>query len=887
MVTHFYQLLTVLGGSVGGMASYAQFTCTSATRDLLGAVGVAPSHPAVLRTIKHCTAALKQVTADHSAPAATTAAVSQKTPSAESAIASIQTALLDVLSSVFGGSDASTQGVPPHVAELWQEAGSAQAVFVNALTTVLGSAVDTLTAGVTLARGNMDTNGDAALAQRIAAAQPASNTAEQALTVPGGADPAAPAVTVLLAVHLPTQLIATAILRLCMASPACIAVSVARCLEAAMQPAAIAAQTRQLLGQLAKHPFGKATHESVQDAVRAVKQGAGGAMVWDSVLRGGGVCNARQEDTAERLLDEVALMLQKCASYFRTITGTCSELDAQADSVLQGVLSSFGTPGTQRSVSRQVTAQGSVRGASAMLEGVGELAALYTQLEEGALRRGMAKAMALQEITQYPPVVLSTLDDMGFVVKRLMGRATATGNADAVCAMLHLTAELLVPQQSGTAPCGLLYPPVAAAMDAEKGGEGGTESASWGSQAAAVLASVQDVPLWSIGGVAAAALASDLTAASLPTSASADQVLQLLSSAWSLRQELQVAMRTNNASGTGTATSAMKLPLRSPHFASPGVSRGAAAPPVATDSRPTAPSTPRRGTSNNAFTTPVKGSEPEGGVLTGEGGLQFPASAIAASNALNTVFQAAAVAADLLGSITSELQETFVGLEGPPPAGVPPSAVAEGAKAGAALEQVQEAAAALQGCMDSAVDALFAGLSPRFRGAMTVMEGRNSILRYDGAGGDMGGYDVFHGEFLGALDNIVMPFHALLEPSANSVFLQRVCSYVSRQVSAHCRRKQFTQRGALQFDGHVRALCEFFEERGVWQARHLASALQAQAAILLCDSRSEGEAVWAQAQQAALVDGEGGEGGVDVPQWATEGPSFCDAVLKLRLDWGA
>ncbi len=886
-VTYFYQLLTVLGGSVDGMSSYAQFTCTSATRDLLGALGVPASHPAVLRTIKHCTAALKSApTGSSSADQEANSAPGRPAPSAESVVLSIQGALFDVLQGVFDPpSDASSQSVPPHIVQLWQEAGSSQAVFVNALACSLGRAVQALTDGVQLARGNMEAQGDAALAKRIAADQAHSSQSGSALTVRGALDPASPAITVLLAVHLPAQLAAAALLRMFMASRTCVAASIARGLEAALPPAAIAAQVRRQLGPLVKHPSGKAIEGDLQDALRAAEGGASGSMVWDALLRGGGVCNARQEDTSERVLDEVALVLQKCASYFRTVAGTCAELDTQAETVLGGVLRSLRGGQGGPELQREVTAQGSVRGASALLECVGELAALYTQLEEGSLRRGMAKSIALQEITQYPPVLLSTLDDMGFVVKRVMSRATATGNADVVCAMLHLTAELLVVGSSTpTTPCGLLFPPVAAALAAEdgEGVDALSESASWGSQAAAVLAAPRNVPMWGIGAVAANALRHDISAAALPTSASTSKVLDLVTCAWSLKRELQQAVQEGG--GGGVATSAMKLPLRSPQFTSPPRAR---APPPAQGAEPEsiAPSTPRRGAAAASFTTPSKAQEGAGGVLYEEGGLQFPASAIAAANALNTVFQAADVAQDLLGSISADLDGTFVGLRGDPPPHAPAAAAAEGAKAGAALEQLQEATKALRQCVDAAVDALFAGLSPRFRGAMTVMEGKNAILRYDEQGGDMGGYDVFHGEFLGALENIVGPYHALIEPSACEVFLGRVCSYVCRQVSAHCRRKRFTQRGALQFDGHVRALCEFFEERGVWRARHLASALQTQAAMLLCDSRSEAEEVWAAAQQAAL--GESGPDGnaSDVPPWAAEGPPFCEAILKLRSDW--
>ena len=463
----------------------------------------------------------------------------------------------------------------------------------------------------------------------------------------------------------------------------------------------------------------------------------------------------------------------------------------------------------------------------------------------------------------------------------------ATGNADAVCAFLHaVTAQLTRGEEEAT-PALLMYPSVRAASLGDAEGGSAAASDTWGSTAATLLGEPEAVPDHSIGAVLRGKLQQDITAASKPPGAPLDQVLPLVTSL-AVKREVRQAV-AGDGPAAAAASSAVKLHMRSPGMRSPGTPRasGRGGSSAAT---PRAPTTPKRvgaaGPPGVVFATPTRGGG-GGGVGAAEGTAgSHPAVAIAAAAGLNTLQQALELCDSFVRDLAAELGSVFMDVAQPAAASAPPDAVAEGHKVAAALSELQEAQGEVRALRDVGVTRLFKGLSPRLRGAMTVMEGKHAILRYDGQAPSTipAGYDVFGAEFLGVLDGILAPYVELLAPGVAALLLTRAAKYTCRLASSHLRKKAFTLQGALALDRHVRALGSFFEERGVWTAGELVEGVEVQAAMLLADTPAAAVDVWQRRLRSALRQG---GSSASHAGWVEEGLAFPRAILALRVEWGA
>lgn len=104
-------------------------------------------------------------------------------------------------------------------------------------------------------------------------------------------------------------------------------------------------------------------------------------------------------------------------------------------------------------------------------------------------------------------------------------------------------------------------------------------------------------------------------------------------------------------------------------------------------------------------------------------------------------------------------------------------------KLGIAIEQIESSLQGVSDALTEVISRLCALLTPRLRGAMTVMEGKHSLLQYDFTEENARlNYDVFSNEFLTALDRIMSGFLRTLDEDSRHLFVLRIASYVSKQV---------------------------------------------------------------------------------------------------------
>ena len=366
-VKRLYQLMSMLGGSSRCMAAYAQYTCATVTRDMLEAV-CAADDAAVQVTVQHCMATMA-------------AAVGQEGQPSAPAAPEVETALRTALHrSVQAGIAAESQDATA----VWIEPVSGQVQFVNAIALVFSHAVRHLHAALDLAKADLEVSGDPAYARRLLAAQPHGRWDPSAVLVPPDVDPSTPTLQIMLAVHLPAQLVVAAILRMLLSGRGAVGVYTARLLEMGTPLGAIAPQVTQLLGP--PHPSTDALRQEVQ----AAGQASTGAAAWSSVLRGTPhTPSGRTEDSVEAVLDEMALVLQKCTSYFRTLSQEAHAADQAAEAAVSSVVASAGLPSA--TLRRSASAARQARQAGDLLGACGEVAVVFTVVQGGVISRGVSK----------------------------------------------------------------------------------------------------------------------------------------------------------------------------------------------------------------------------------------------------------------------------------------------------------------------------------------------------------------------------------------------------------------------------------------------------------------------------------------------------------------
>lgn len=170
---------------------------------------------------------------------------------------------------------------------------------------------------------------------------------------------------------------------------------------------------------------------------------------------------------------------------------------------------------------------------------------------------------------------------------------------------------------------------------------------------------------------------------------------------------------------------------------------------------------------------------------------------------------------------------------------------------------ISDLASALRRVQDAGITTLVARLTPRLRSALNVFEGTSSLIQYelteDGfAAAAEGGLNAFSSEFLPVLASILAPFQFSLTPLLAGAVVTKVGTYVSRQLEPRLKRKRFSQLGGIQFDADMRALVSFFALRSSRRIRERFARLTAMAQLLSLESPAE---------VAEYVGGGGGGGG--------------------------
>jgi COG4 transport protein len=199
----------------------------------------------------------------------------------------------------------------------------------------------------------------------------------------------------------------------------------------------------------------------------------------------------------------------------------------------------------------------------------------------------------------------------------------------------------------------------------------------------------------------------------------------------------------------------------------------------------------------------------------------------------------------------------------------------------------------LKKSLEAGVSAVLTRLTPRLRTALNVFEGQSSLIQYDMSedafsASEDAGSNAFETEFLPVLSSILAPYQYSLTPPLAVHIVLRVAAYIARQLEPRIRRKRFNLLGALRFDADVRSLVSFFVDRsGQRRARQRFARLLQMAQLLTSESVAEAVTMMKDSGYGSTA-----AGGVKVgPSGATSSGGWdlsaeeVRTVLGLRTDF--
>eukprot|EP01138_Halocafeteria_seosinensis_P003285 gb/GECG01003360.1/.p1 GENE.gb/GECG01003360.1/~~gb/GECG01003360.1/.p1 ORF type:complete len:883 (+),score=147.36 gb/GECG01003360.1/:1-2649(+) len=494
-------------------------------------------------------------------------------------------------------------------------------------------------------------------------------------------------------------------------------------------------------------------------------------------LQGDGLDMLKQENV-DVGMDELALTLQRSMSYFRAFLGEAEDWDSAV--LAEGNAS--------------LKVKSSVEDNRELFQTVGVLASLYTHFEQAAVQRGITKAIIYDEMVELEPTTSSIAEDSVFVLQKTAKRAIATGNVDAVCAAFNFVVDSLT-ETSTTS----LDDQSRKCLDQVFPRE---SLSQW--KAIHTLRSILEHyaqcdlndgagrnryrSARSHAGQQGSA-AQDVDSSETYTSPAVRKVLREFEEFRRYQEQQQKQQKSSkgsiNQDKPGFQQFGEKLIGDFWESGAPG-----------------SPSKPRSKASSTGMSPATKSFAARSPVTKGSsteasfedssetvfGGLS--PGIIAAACAVNSFSTSRQMTETLVSTLFNELEEAFPDELEEVYSGqrenMKNSENKDAVKLSIAMEQLESALNELSNALTEVVGRLCSLLSPRLRGAMTVMEGKHSLLQYDFTEESTRlTYDVFSNEFLTALDRILDGFLRTLDEESSHLFMLRIASYVSKQVSVY------------------------------------------------------------------------------------------------------
>lgn len=599
-----------------------------------------------------------------------------------------------------------------------------------------------------------------------------------------------------------------------------------------------------------------------------------------STINGADLSSPMVYDT---FLDETALILQRCASYWRLVLGRAGEADAGAGRSSASEAAAVVTP-------REVEA--AVRSAHKLLDAVAELGSKYSALEGAYVLSGIGKALALEEVMEQgaqgasvnlmdpslpvgPPLpghpaasprpgssdqqgnshslgggalVSTAVEDAFFVFQKAARRAFAAGNADAAASVVN--AIVIALQERLSAELETRFK-LALADQAEL------------QKAAAAMTPTQA----DRANAMRAALMSSLPVKTASSYIAEYQTMGLPASAGG---------RPGGDRGAGAGSNAPD-----PGFATPGKSGASSGAGGAAGGRR---GNLADGASGGGSSTPGVGDGGGGSSSASvRGTAKLTEEIAAACLALNNLQLAAECSLRLQSFLQDEAAATF-------------QDVKEAAKVRTSLASLADCTASFRRSLDNSISTLVSRLTPRLRSAMNVFEGASSLIQYemsesafDASSGE--GVNAFTTEFLPVLASILAPYQFALTPSLAVAVVTKVASYLSKQLEPRIKRKRFNQLGGLQFDGDMRALLAFFVCRASRRVRDKFVRLMQMGQVLNLETPDEIMEYWTPSAGSTSIasssSASGAGGGVSAGMgmvWELSADEV-KATLGLRVDF--
>lgn len=641
----------------------------------------------------------------------------------------------------------------------------------------------------------------------------------------------------------------------------------------------------------------------------------------------------------DAFLDESALMLQRCVSYFRLLHARVAAAQSGSSSASGG--SSGGR--TSDGGAAMGAVEDSIKARGELASSVAGLAGAYAAVETGALRHAVYKAVSLDEPFQ--------------------GGAHAAG-VDILSLALHV----------GPRPAGLLASASTALMaSAAAASEGGGSGSPGGTGpgpglpvgGAALCGTVVEDCGYVLRRAAQRALATGNTEAATSVLASLgfcleQQVLQ------ELEWRVKLSLLEQGSTEYNRAVQAFAMPPQAQERLQ-ALRRGLGAFAVQTVVNSGLleayalfglPSFSGRGSSSGATSTAPALGAGSAGLDMGNAG-SGPAGGLSSASSLaragKLTDDVALLCYGLVGmQLAVEVTERLHAAVLEQAADVFPEA-REGMKVRDAASGLGDAAVSLRRTLDTSLSALVTRLTPRLRSSLSVFEGTASLVQYDiseeqyealtsgfssstsggdasgvsggdaaGGAGRGGGAQVIIGpdgslmdvqggsggshrgnlqvlnpfttEFLPTLAGILAPYASCLTPSLASALTLRVSTYIARQLEPRLRRKKFTAWGALLLDSDLRALVTLLHVRsGDRRVRERCNRLLTISALLNVDRPSEAlEVLASMASPAPGAEGLSsppgapaasavGGGGLEPELTGSE----AREVLRLRVDFSS
>lgn len=440
----------------------------------------------------------------------------------------------------------------------------------------------------------------------------------------------------------------------------------------------------------------------------------------------------------DALLDEVALVSQRCVSYLRLTRGKARYLDA----VSAGESAAGGSTGGGAAEGLGVMQR--LKRHSELEQNIAELAGIFSCLEEAFMVYSTRKAISIDEVME-GSVVSSCVEDIFYVLRKCARRAVATGDSDCACSVVNHV-------------CAVLTQRLYAELDLRIGQIGRHKEQTL-----------------------------DLT-----HEAQYEGLMDALSEMWPMVEK-------NGDAGGNSLLGASALDLS---------------------------------------TASLGGASPAGlggsGAADGSGSADGETPTITAEAAfwclsVNSMEATAENVATVKATLEEEVSLVF-------------NDDLESVKLASCIEELDNVRADFRKRLQTGMTKLCASLSPRLRGAIGVLDGASSIVKYELSEEEFSAnedFNPFAREFLGAIERILSPYSSSLSASLYRTMVFKVAGYLSKQIESSLKRRRVNQLGALQFDRDVRALVTFFVARSSRAVRDKFARLLQCAQVLGVDSPSE------------------------------------------------